>query len=102
MRDLKEMFAARLVPLAKMLIKAEAEAHGASESEIIEDWAFKYARSEKARLLLLQHSQTDTLTAAVASVIRENVKEIPHDASKPPGKPSVTYKLPTKHRKKVA
>lgn len=71
MTENKEMFSARLIPLAKSLIKAEAEAKHCSEAEIIEMWAFRHARSTQAKALLKAHASSDPLSNAVASVIRE-------------------------------
>ncbi len=75
MRDLKEMFSVRLVPLAKSLIKAEAAAGKCSESEVIELWAFRHAQSAGAKALLAAHAESDPLAKAVAHVIRETAQE---------------------------
>lgn len=71
MRDTKEMFSARVLPLAKQLIKAEAAAQDISEAEVIERWAFINARSPESKRLLLAHANDDALGTALADVLRE-------------------------------
>ncbi len=71
MRETKEMFSARVLPLVKQLIKAEAKALDCSEAEIVERWAFQIARSVESRKLLLEHVTSDPMTNAMADVIRD-------------------------------
>ncbi len=72
MRETKQMFAVRLLPLAKQLVKSEARAARCSESEIVERWAFQMARAPESRKLLLAHAQGDALGNALADVLRED------------------------------
>jgi hypothetical protein len=72
MRETKEMFAVRLLPLAKKLVKTEAKFAGCSEAEIVERWAFQLARCPDSRRLLLAHAHGDALGNALADVIRED------------------------------
>lgn len=89
MRENKEMFSCRLLPLAKQLIKAEAEHHECSEAEIVERWAFTQARSPDARRLLIAHAAGDVLAGAIADVMRDDQTEYkarPPKTHDPPGK----------------
>lgn len=72
MRETKEMFSARILPLVKQLIKAEAKSLKCSEAEILERWAFQIARSPESRQLLLAHATADPMTNAMADVLRED------------------------------
>lgn len=71
MRETKEMFSARILPLVKQLVKAEAKAMDCSEAEVVERWAFQLARSQESRKLLMEHATADPLTNAMADVLRE-------------------------------
>ena len=94
MRELKEMFSVRLVPLAKSLIKAEAAASECSEAEVIERWAIAHARSPGARALLIEHGEKDHTVKAVVSALREDAKDDHESARTKPGKPNTRpYKL---------
>jgi hypothetical protein len=69
-RDTKEMFTARLSPLVKQIIKAEAEESVRTEADVIEEWAFICARSSQGRALLSAAGQKDWRVAAIIDAAR--------------------------------
>jgi len=64
------MFTARLSPLVKQIIKAEAEESSRAEADVIEEWAFICARSSQGRAQLSAAGQKDWRVAAIIEAAR--------------------------------
>lgn len=78
-KDLRVMFAARVSPIVKRMIAAEAEARDRSEGELIDDLVLAACRSPEAMRLLSDYARTHPLVVAFAEVtaINETHREKP-------------------------
>lgn len=86
MSDLREMFTARLLPVAKAMLAAEARARGLSEGRLVDELVLTHCRTLEAVHILQEQGARHPIVAAL------------HDVASTAGKPVTAH--PVNYRNK--